>query len=170
MEHSSQNTLLYSNSIKAQYDATEGYAKKNLARLFEGLKQKYKINLIFDICNLILSVTSCIIYIISTYYACSYHKSQSYLLFNFTTRCYFLIDFILNWIAAGKTKMKFSDYMYIFVEIITIFPYLWLRIIVKFEEDYTNTWFILTNSLISLRIFRIEYLSKYIVSKIFYLL
>lgn len=161
------NSINYSSSIKSHNDTTETFSQKNFYKVFEELKHKYKINLIFDICNLILSVASCALYITSTYYACSYHKSQSYLLFNFLTRCYFLIDFILNWLTSGKSKMKFSDYMYISVEIITIFPYILIRLIIKFEENYSNPMFILTNSLISLRIFRIEYLSKYIVSKIF---
>ena len=119
----------------------------NYLKFIEEMKQKYKMNFIFDLSNLILSIISCVLYIISTYSACSYHQSKSYLLFNFLTRVYFLVDFTILWISS-KAKTKLSDYVYITIELMSFAPYLIARLFVKFEEDYTNKYFILTNSLI----------------------
>lgn len=149
------------------YEYHDNNLFKKFFKLFEELKNKYKINFFFDLCNLVLSIASCCLYIQSTYYACIYHKSQFYLMFNVFIRVYFLIDFIFN-ILSKKTKWKSGDYIYILIEIITIMPYLVVRITVKFEENYSNFYYLLTNSLISLRIYRLEFLSKYIVSYLIY--
>ena len=142
--------------------------KSDTLRAFDEFKNKYRINFIFDVINLILSFASCVIYVVSTYYACAYHKNQTYLTYNIISRIYFIIDFLLNLLASKRAKWKISDIIYIVIEVITIFPYFIIRIISGFEENYSRVEYVISSSIISIRIYRIEYLSKYIVSIIIY--
>lgn len=139
---------------------------KKVLKSINDVISKYKFNFIFDVFNLTFSVASCAVYIISTYYACSYHQSNSYLLFNLVTRIYFIIDFLLNIFISKRTKWKFSDIIYITIELITILPYFIIRIVSGFEENYIDFKYVFTLSLITIRIFRIEFLSKYISNEV----
>jgi hypothetical protein len=125
-------------------------------------KRKYKLNFIFDVLNLILSVSCIATYIFTTYNPSTFSNNQGFFWYNFLSRIYFLIDLILT-ILTTKDEKKLEFYMYLIEEIITIFPFIFVRISGGLNEDYTNTGYLLTNALICVRFYRIQYLSKYIV-------
>lgn len=159
MDDKPEHTNLY-----RSHETHESSSKRRFWRSLDEMKQKYRLNLIFDVINLILSIVGCLLYIISTYQACNYHGSRFYLLFNIIIRIYFLIDFSLNMLTSKKAKWSFEDFTYILSEIGTIMPYILIRLIISFEEDYTSFWYLISNASISFRISRLEYLSKYFVS------
>jgi hypothetical protein len=135
-------------------------------KILNDIKKKYKIGLIFDLLNLGNSVACCSAYIYSTYDPSAFSNSQSYIWYNFLTRIYFLCDFIFN-LLTMKGEKKFEYYTYVLVEMITIVPFLFIRLIAGINEDFIDVSYLLTNALVCIRIIRIQYLSKYIVSFLF---
>jgi hypothetical protein len=132
-------------------------------KLLNEIKRKYKIGLIFDLLNFSLSVSCCATYIYSTYDTQLFSGSSTYVWYNFFTRIYLLCDFIFN-LITNKGEKKFEYYTYFLVEMITIVPFLFVRLINGVKEDFIDINYLLTNSLVCIRIIRIQYLSKYIVS------
>jgi hypothetical protein len=132
-------------------------------RLLNEIKKKYKIGLIFDLLNFFLSVSCCFVYIYSTYDPRLFSGSMSYVWYNFLTRIYFLCDFIFN-LITNKGEKKIEYYFYIIVEMVTIIPFLLIRIISGIKEDFIQFQYILTDALVCIRIIRVQYLSKYIVN------
>lgn len=145
-------------------EATDYSSNKSILRLIDEILNRFKIHFILNLLNLILSIVTCVLYIFSTYKPCLFHQSNIYLLFNFSTRCYFLLDILFNIIIVQKNKLYWEDYLGIALELFTILPYLYFRIFVKFIENYSNFSYILTNSFVTLRVYRIVKLSTYIVS------
>jgi hypothetical protein len=127
------------------------------------IKKKYKIGLFIDLANFFLSVFCCFVYIYSTYDPRFFSGSQSFVWTNFLTRIYFLCDFIFN-VITSKGEKKLEYYGYILVEAVTIIPFLLVRLTSGITEDFISFEYLLTNSLVCVRIVRIQYLSKYIVT------
>ena len=125
-------------------------------------KKKYKLTLFFDVLNLILSISCIITYIYSTYDPNIFAYNQTFFWYNFLARVYFLIDFIWS-IITVKGDKKFEFFGYVLQEITTIIPFLFVRLINGLNEIYTNSSYLITNSLVCLRFIRVQYLSKYIV-------
>jgi hypothetical protein len=126
-------------------------------------KRKYKLNFIFDVLNLTLSVSCIATYIFTTYDPSTFANMGGFFWYNFLSRIYFTIDLILT-ILTTKDEKKLEFYGYLIEEIITIFPFIFVRISDGMNENYTNTGYLITNALICVRFYRIQYLSKYIVN------
>lgn len=148
-------------------ETTDYSSNKSILRSIDEVLNRFKIHFILNLLNLILSLVSCVLYIFSTYQPCLFHNSNVYLLFNFGTRCYFLIDVLFNIFIVQKNKLHWEEYFAIALELFTILPYLYFRLFVKFIENYSNFSYILTNSFVTLRVYRIVKLSTYIVSNFY---
>jgi hypothetical protein len=146
-------------------ESSNSSSSNKTSKWFSDLKKKYKISLLFDIVNLSLSVVCTILYIYSTYDVATFTNNSSVFWYNIFARIYFICDFTINMFSI-KTENKISFYMYVFVEIVTSFPYIVLGLSMGMIADFTSDIYMITSSLVTLRIWRIEYLSKYIQSEV----
>lgn len=150
--------------MKFIYEVNAPIKPNKFQKWIREIKKKYKLSLIFDLVNLALSITFCALYIISTYDPSNFHKNTSYFWYSFVSIIYFLVDYIFNSLT-NPIDNKYELFIYNTTEIITIFPFLIIRVVFGFHEDLTSTGHKLTAALVSIRIFRVEYLGKYIVIK-----
>ena len=126
------------------------------------IKRKYKLSLFFDLINLFLSTAFCVTTVISNYSPSFFHMNEQYFYYSFCSIIYFLVDYLFNCLTY-TIENKYEFITYNIVEIITIIPYLVVRIIFGMNEDLLSDGHKLTTALVTIRILRIEYLGKYIV-------
>jgi hypothetical protein len=136
--------------ISLQPDVTNSMIISKFLKWFADFKKRYKMALIIDIVNLALSVVCVILYIYSTYEVKSFSDKQSLIWYNFFARIYFLTDFLIS-VFSIKTDSKLTFYIYVFNGM---------------KNDYTSAIFMVSCSVVTLRIWRVEYLSKYIQSEV----
>jgi len=132
------------------------------------IKKRYKISLMFDLADLVVSICFCSLIIFSNYNPYIFHMNETFFWFSFCSIIYFFINYVFNLIT--NTIDNKSDFIfYNLIEIITIFPYFIIRIVFGLHEDLSSDGHKITSAFVTLRIFRIEYLVKYFVSFILYL-
>jgi hypothetical protein len=151
--------------LSCEIQANSSGPNNKMSKWFSEVKKKYKLGFIFDIVNLLFSVACTALHIYSTYDPSTFIQNKSLLWFNLISRVYFIIDFLINLITL-KSEKKFSMITYIIVEIITTLPYIIVCLVNKMEADFTSDIFMLISALITLRMWRIEYLSIYIQSEV----
>jgi hypothetical protein len=156
----SASKVLSSNYLS---EATNPTSK--LAKWLSDLKKKYKFSVFFDLVNLILSIACIVIYIYSTYDPSTFMINKSFFWFNFLCRVYFVCDFAFH-LLTEKSEKIFDFYKKILTEVVTSVPYIFIRLIIKMEEDFTNDIYMITSAIICLRIYRIEYISNFFQSEV----
>jgi hypothetical protein len=139
--------------------------QNRLSKWLSEVKKKYKIAFYFEIMNFVLSLTCCSLYIFSTYSPIIYLQNKSFFLFMFFARFYFLTDFILT-LLTMKSDGIVEMVSYITIEVSTTIPYIINGIANGMRDDFTSSIYMIIHSVITLRIFRVEYLSKYIQSEV----
>ena len=150
------------NDMKLFYEVNTQIKPSKFQKWIKEIKKKYKLSLIFDLVNLALSLVFCAVYILTTYNPNIFHLNITYFWYNFFSIIYFLVDYLFNTLTNPiDNKSEFA--IYNLVEITTIIPFLIIRLAFGMMEDLTSEGHKLTTALVSLRIFRVEYLGKYIV-------
>ncbi len=144
------------------YEVNPSKQPNKFQKWIREIKRKYKLSLFFDLINLFLSIAFCLLTIVSNYSPSIFHMNEKYFFYNFCSIIYFLIDYLFN-ILTVTVENKYNFAIYNIVEIITIFPYLAVRVILSMNEDLLSDWHKLTTAFVIIRIFRIDYLGKYIV-------
>jgi hypothetical protein len=74
----------------------------------------------WDVLLVILSLLACVIYVMETYWA-TYRALQAYTLIENIVTQFFLLDFILGWIAAHSSRIYFSK-SFTWIDLATIVP------------------------------------------------
>ena len=116
--------------------------------------------------NLLLTLACIIIYILTTYKPNLILKNEfAFFLFNFLSRIYFLLDFILD-ICTGIIDFSLKYLSNFLIEIISLLPYFFSRIFIGMNEDLINNTHMITSSFISIRLFNILNYSKFIKSDV----
>lgn len=154
--------------MKFIYEVNTPVKPNKFQKWVKEIKKRYKFSLIFDLADLVVSIGFCSLIIISNYNPHIFHMNQTFFWFNFCSIVYFFINYVFNLIT--NTIDNKSDFIfYNLIEITTIFPYFIIRIVFGFYEDLTSDGHKITSAFVALRIFRIEYLVKYIVSLKFFI-
>ena len=116
--------------------------------------------------NLLLTLACIIIYILTTYKPNLILKNEfAFFLFNFLSRIYFLLDFILD-ICTGIIDFSLKYLSNFLIEIISLLPYFFSRIFIGMIKDLINNTHMITSSFISIRLFNILNYSKFIKSDV----
>ena len=133
---------------------------------FQKIIIEIKSNFIFLLLNLLLTTACIVVYILTTYYPnLILRNSRTFFIFNFISRCYFLIDFILD-LLSGTIDFSLKYISTFFIEIISVIPYMIARPIVGMEEDLINNAHMITSSLITWRTFNFLNCSRWIKSDV----
>jgi len=150
--------------MKFIYEVNTPIKPNKLQKWVKEINKKYKISLIFDLADVFVSMVFCSLIIISNYNPHIFHMNKTFFWFNFCSIIYCFINYVFNLITNtidNKTEFIF----YNLIEIITIFPFFVIRVVFGFYEDLTSDAHKITSALVTLRIFRVEYLVKYFVKK-----
>ena len=133
---------------------------------FQKLIIEIKSNFIFLLLNLLLTIACIVVYILTTYYPnLILRNGKAFFIFNFISRCYFLIDFILD-LLSGTIDFSLKYISTFFIEIISVIPYMLARPIIGMKEDLINNAHMITSSLITWRTFNFLNFSRWIKSDV----
>jgi len=168
MNSSSENTSKNEDSknmdddMKFIYEVSTPVKPNKFQKWIKEIKKRYKLSLIFDLADLAITIAFCSLIIFSNYNPDMLHMNQSFFWFNFSSIIYFFLNYIFNLITTTiDSKSEFI--IYNLIEVITIIPFFLIRVIFGLHEDLISDGHKITAALVSLRIFRVEYLVKYFV-------
>ena len=133
---------------------------------FQKIVIEIKSNFIFLLLNILLSLTCIIIYILTTYLPNLILRHENgFFIFNFISRCYFLLDFITD-IISGTVDFSLKYFFTFFIEIVSVIPYFFSRPFVGMKEDLINNAHMITSSFIAWRTFNFLNCSRFIKSDV----
>jgi len=121
---------------------------------------------LIGIINIILSISSVVIYVYTNYLPNDVLIHSTYFFaINFASRVFFAIVFIFD-IIYGKYDFSIKNMSVLLSEILSIFPYMFSRIAIGMEENLINSVHLITSSFVCLRLFKILELNKFIQSDV----
>ena len=144
---------------------TQKNYESNLSKCWEKFIS-FKYGNILTILNIILSISTVGIYIYTTYEPNTVLIHSNYFFsFNFSSRVFFTILLIFD-LINGRYDLSFKNISNLFLEILSVLPYLFSRITVGMKEDLISNTHLITSSLICLRLLKILSLNKFIRSDV----
>ena len=144
---------------------TQKNYKSNLHKCWE-IFISFKFGNIITILNIILSISAVGIYIYTTYEPNTVLIYSNYFFsINFSLRVFFTILLIFD-LINGRYNFSFKNISNLFLEILSVLPYLFSRITVGMKENLISRTHLITSSFICLRLFKILSLNKFIRSDV----
>ncbi len=164
-ENSSKNEISkgMDDNTKFIYEVNIPIKPNKFQKWVKEIKKRYKLSLIFDLADLAISLAFCSLVIISNYNPHIFHMNSTFFLFSFCSVIYFFINYVFK-IISDSIDNKSEFIFYNIFEIITIAPYIVIRLVNGLNENLTSDLHKISSVLVTYRIFRVEYLVKYFVN------
>lgn len=163
MEDNSQYCNYNSNTQLVQIPSSQ---TNSILKCFLNIKKHNHIGIILNAFNLILTLSSIIIYIYTLYYPNTIMKSNGFFYFNFGCRLFFILDYILDSTSNAIVDNRFKIFTEIVIEIVSTLPFFLSLSQVGMKSDLSNKYFVICSSLVCFRLFRILNFAKHIKSDV----
>ncbi len=138
------------NSFITKYNSSGSFS---FIKCITKIKQSKRFYILLSLINLLLSLGCIATYIYMTYKPHDILRHNAFFVFNFVCRIYFFLDFLCDIILM--TIEKNFHILDLFIDVISIVPFIIMRFIVGMKFSLTNNTDMIMSSLICFRINRI---------------